>query len=161
MGWVHAAEAFYESLKRIPDSIVPKCTAHQAIELLLRQLQNEPVAPQANDEAVDMLGWLELAMDDSPVLIVTGFNEGYVPESVTSDVFLPNSLRSRLGLKDNQRRYARDAYALMRDRGWRDADDAWSRLSTEIYPDSDSVIWKNVQEQQKLTSANTPGRRFR
>ena len=55
----------------------------------------------------------------------------------------------------------RNAYALMRDRGWRDADDTWTRLSTDIYPDNDSLVWKNVQEQRSLTSANTPGRRFR
>jgi RecB family exonuclease len=58
------------------------------------------------------LGWLELAMDDTPVLLLTGFNEGFVPESSSSDVFLPNSLRMKLGLRDNRRRYARDAYAL-------------------------------------------------
>ena len=115
-----ATDEFYESLQRIPESIVPNCTAQQAIELLLRQLRSDPVAPQANDEAIEMLGWLELAMDDSPVLILTGFNEGFVPESVTSDVFLPNSLRSELGLKDNKRRYARDAYALLANLNFRE-----------------------------------------
>jgi RecB family exonuclease len=45
-------------------------------------------------------------------LIVSSFNEGYIPSSVNSDVFLPNSLRSQMGLQDNTRRYARDAYAL-------------------------------------------------
>jgi RecB family exonuclease len=45
-------------------------------------------------------------------LIVTSFNEGFVPTSVNSDLFLPNALRKRLKLLDNQRRYARDAYAV-------------------------------------------------
>jgi RecB family exonuclease len=39
-------------------------------------------------------------------------NEGYVPTSVNSDLFLPDALRRQLALLDNRRRYARDAYAL-------------------------------------------------
>jgi hypothetical protein len=39
-------------------------------------------------------------------------NEGVVPTSVNSDLFLPDALRSQLGVDDNARRFARDAYAL-------------------------------------------------
>ncbi|MEZ6124522.1 MAG: PD-(D/E)XK nuclease family protein [Planctomycetaceae bacterium] len=99
-------------LSGVPADVMLNCTAAQAIQFLLREVGETPVAPPANEQAIDLLGWLELAMDDSPVLLLTGFNEGFVPESVSSDVFLPNTLRSRLGLRDNHRRYARDAYAL-------------------------------------------------
>ena len=51
-------------------------------------------------------------MDDAPALVVTGMNEGIVPSSRNSDPFLPNRLRRLLGIEDNDRRYARDAYAL-------------------------------------------------
>jgi hypothetical protein len=61
---------------------------------------------------VELLGWLELPLDDSPVLVLIGFNEGRIPESINADAFMPNSLRTRLELTDNRRRYARDAYAL-------------------------------------------------
>lgn len=101
-----------ELLKTVPAAIMPKCTAAQAIQLILRQVGDIAVPPEGDDNAIDMLGWLELAMDDAPVLMLTGFNEGFVPESITSDVFLPNSFRTKLGLKDNTRRYARDAYAV-------------------------------------------------
>ncbi len=101
-----------EALDRIPAALMPVCTVSQAIQLLLRQVADVTVPPDPDDDAVDLLGWLELPMDDSPELILTGFNEGFVPESITSDVFLPNSLRARLGLLDNHRRYARDAYAV-------------------------------------------------
>jgi ATP-dependent helicase/nuclease subunit B len=66
----------------------------------------------ADADAVELAGWLELPLDDAPALIVCGLNEGYVPSSVNADLFLPDALRSRLGLQDNLRRYARDAYAL-------------------------------------------------
>ena len=59
-----------------------------------------------------MLGWLELPLDDAPALVVTGLNEGNVPASLNSDLFLPNQLRRALDIEDNDRRYARDAYAM-------------------------------------------------
>ncbi len=62
--------------------------------------------------AVDLLGWLELLWEDAPHLVVTGLNDGRVPEAVTGDAFLPEALRGRLGLKTNEARFARDAYLL-------------------------------------------------
>lgn len=100
------------TLAKAPESVVPKCTAAQAIQFVMKQIQDQSIPPAPDDSAIDLMGWLELPMDDSPVMILTGFNEGFVPESITSDVFLPDSFRSRLGLRDNRRRYARDAYVL-------------------------------------------------
>lgn len=62
--------------------------------------------------ALDLLGWLELLWEDSPHLVVTGLNDGRVPETVAGDAFLPEALRRRLGLKTNEARFARDAYLL-------------------------------------------------
>lgn len=62
--------------------------------------------------AVDLLGWLELLWEDAPHLVVTGLNDGRVPEAVAGDAFLPEALRARLGLKTNDARFARDAYQL-------------------------------------------------
>lgn len=86
--------------------------AAEATRLLLRQVESEPIPPTPDQAAIELLGWLELPLDDAPVLIVTGFNDGHVPSFVNSDPFLPNALRRQLGLLDNDRRYARDAYAL-------------------------------------------------
>ena len=94
-----------------PDDLLPVVTASEAIELLLDEIRNTPL-PQEAEDAVELLGWLELPLDDAPALIVTSLNEGFVPESVNSDLFLPNSIRTQLGMLDNRRRYARDAYAL-------------------------------------------------
>lgn len=86
--------------------------AADAIRLLLRQIEDEPIPPVAGHSAIELLGWLELPLDDAPALVVTGFNDGFVPSFINSDPFLPNGLRRQLGLLDNDRRYARDAYAL-------------------------------------------------
>ena len=109
---VTALQDLTEQLRRIPVPVVPLCSASQALQLLLRQIADGTVPPEANEDAIELLGWLELPLDDSPVLVLTGFNEGKVPESINSDAFMPNSLRTRLELTDNRRRYARDAYAL-------------------------------------------------
>ena len=59
-----------------------------------------------------MLGWLELPLDIAESVVVASFNEGAIPESLNGDMFLPNSLRKTLDLTDNERRFARDAYAV-------------------------------------------------
>ncbi len=62
--------------------------------------------------AIDLLGWLELHWDDAPWAIITGMNDGHLPESVVGDAFLPDSLRQAIGIACNSSRFGRDAYLL-------------------------------------------------
>lgn len=101
-----------EEVREIPESVAPTVAAADAIRCVVRRTVGDLVPPEAIENSVELLGWLELAMDDTPVAIVTSFNEGFVPTSLNSDLFLPNELRRRLGLNDNTRRFARDAYAV-------------------------------------------------
>ena len=101
-----------EALRAVPAELQPGVSFRQAAELALLPLQKESLPPPADPRAVELLGWLELALDDAPALVVTSVNEGIVPKSKTADAFLPNELRRHLELDDNDRRYARDAYAL-------------------------------------------------
>lgn len=94
-----------------PDAL-PRVTADGAIAVLLSRLRGLMVPPTSNRAAVELLGYLELPLDDAPRPILVGVNEGAVPSSVATDPLLANSLRRRLGLPDNERRYARDLYAL-------------------------------------------------
>ena len=91
---------------------LPEVTGADAIRMVLGRLEGEKISPPSERGAVELLGWLELPSDDAAVSIVTGFNEGIVPGAVNADLFLPNQLRRELGIEDNDRRYARDAYAL-------------------------------------------------
>ncbi len=100
------------ALQNLPESLAPSVNAAQALRLTLEQLDRQLIPPSQHDEALELLGWLELPLDDAQELIVAGFNEGGVPSSLNSDLFLPNSLRSQLGMTDNTRRLARDVYAL-------------------------------------------------
>jgi len=95
-----------------PEELQPAVDAASAIRHVLDAVALEPLAEALEPTHVEMLGWLELHADLAPALIITTFNEGFIPESVSADAFLPDSLRAKLGLMNNARRYARDAYLL-------------------------------------------------
>ena len=113
--FVGAAGIFRELFKEqlaLPTDILPQVTADEAVELALEFVKSETIPPSADPNAIEILGWLELPLDDAEFLIVTGLNEGIVPRSTSADPFLPNALRQHLGIEDNDHRYAREAYAL-------------------------------------------------
>lgn len=101
-----------EALARIPGGLDVPCDAPAAIRFLLEEAGPTQLPPPPREDAVEMMGWLELHLDDAPVTVVTGVNEGSLPESVRGDVFLPDRLRGVLGLEDNAQRLARDLYRM-------------------------------------------------
>jgi ATP-dependent helicase/nuclease subunit B len=118
----HADAALHETMRKIVEACeqsgsIPEAldtaslTAADAFQVALGPLAEEYLPPPADADAVEILGWLELPLDDSKALIVTSFNEGFVPKSAGADAFLPDRHRRELGLLHNERRYARDAYA--------------------------------------------------
>ncbi len=98
------------------------------MELLLQFLKRETWFEDRLADAVDLQGWLELFWEDAPHLVITGFNDGLVPEAVVGDIYLPESLaeiliqRREIALKTNRQRLARDAYLLESMCAWRDAE---------------------------------------
>ncbi|MCA9139716.1 MAG: PD-(D/E)XK nuclease family protein [Planctomycetales bacterium] len=86
-------------------------TAGTALETLAGRLSDLRIGRVRQDDDVQIHGWLDLALDDAPAMVVLGLNHPFVPSAVTSDPFLPGSLRTKLRVADNQRRYARDVYA--------------------------------------------------
>jgi RecB family exonuclease len=102
-------------LEEVPRGVaLAALDAAGALELLLRALRGQRVPPapaSALGAAVELVGWLDLPLDDAPALILTGFNEGRVPEGLGAHPFLPGSRRAELGLPDERARLARDVYA--------------------------------------------------
>jgi ATP-dependent helicase/nuclease subunit B len=112
--WEERAEAIRKWLQFIAEAErlfpnLPKSFAQAALE---HSIRNSRVYPTRPPQAHDLLGWLELLWNDAPHLIVAGLNEHSVPESVTGDSFLPESLREQIGLRTTAQRFARDAYLL-------------------------------------------------
>lgn len=90
----------------------PLIEAADELDLLLHLLDREAWVPDRRADDIDLLGWLELPWEDAPHLIITGMNEGLVPESIYGHAFLPDSARKFLGLRHNDTRGARDAFLL-------------------------------------------------
>lgn len=101
------------SANTIPHEVQLPLSSAEWLRWLLRQAGSNQIAEPPSAEAIEMLGWLELLMDDAPALVITGMTLSVVPDAVHGDAFLPNQLRAALGLMDNERRWARDAYSMM------------------------------------------------
>ncbi|HEX4131856.1 MAG TPA: PD-(D/E)XK nuclease family protein [Pirellulales bacterium] len=112
---VAACDAIAKALRQhqqVCAELAPRVSGSEALRLVLRGLRDERIPPRADPRAIELLGWLELALDDAPALVMVGFNEEVVPRGRTGDLFLPNALRCELGVEDNDQCFARDGYAL-------------------------------------------------
>ncbi|MDR2345408.1 MAG: PD-(D/E)XK nuclease family protein [Planctomycetaceae bacterium] len=100
-------------INKIPKELLPKMTFFETINFQLSLLNSEFISPYPDDDAIDMIGWLEAATDDAELLIVTGLNDGFIPSYVIADAFLPDKIRLELKMIDNKRRHARDIYTII------------------------------------------------
>ncbi len=104
-----------EEIERLPRSLgAQETAAADAIELLLETARGGSIAPApaaAGAAELEMLGWLELPLDTARALVVTGFQDGRVPDVRRDDPFLPDGARRKLGLPSADDRVARDVYA--------------------------------------------------
>ena len=81
-------------------------------QLLAQAIRAEAMQKPAEPDAVTLNGWLEAPWLPGGDLLLSGLIEGRLPQSIDGDPFLPDSIRPELGLNDNTRRLARDAYLL-------------------------------------------------
>lgn len=99
------------TLFSVGSSLCVELSVEEAFELLKEQLSSITLA-STTSQCVEIVGWLELLLERAPSLLITGMNEGVVPEPVETEMFLTSSLRSALGIAGNAHREARDRYAL-------------------------------------------------
>ncbi len=101
----HARE-FAAAAKAI-NTLIDECGDDYS--LLAFRLAEETFSLEIDEgDAVITDGWMELPYLDADELVIVGFQEGCVPESIVGHPFLPDSLRTRLGLTDNAAKEARD-----------------------------------------------------
>lgn len=102
-------------IERLPGALGRSpATAAEALDLVTAISRGESIPPPPsapNEPEIELLGWLELPLDDARALVVTGFQEGFVPRARRDDPFLPDGLRRRLGLPCGDDGVARDVYA--------------------------------------------------
>ena len=93
----------------IDECLVSEQSNNLPMELFARRLKEASYSLEPDEGDVILTdGWLELPFVDAEELVITGFNEGRVPESVVGHAFLPDRLRCGLGLIDNEARTERD-----------------------------------------------------
>ena len=105
---VAAAEKIRELKRETATDAIPVRWRGLVFSKLLKRAAYmlEPLAP--NILAAN--GWLEVPWCDEDELVIAGFNEGCVPESVVGHPFVPDSLRHSLGLVTNEMRAMRDSF---------------------------------------------------
>ena len=112
---IKACEAIYQSLgnqRQVPPEFKTSTSASQALEWAIQAAAETRVVSPPTPNAIELAGWLDLALDDVPMMVITSMNDEHVPASEVGHQFLPNELCRQLGILDNDRRYARDMYAL-------------------------------------------------
>ena len=101
-----AAEALNDLMDECFDADVPEALVW---ELFARRLDEATYSLEPDEGDVVLTdGWLEVPYLDADELLIAGFCEGSVPESVVGHAFLPDALRRGLGLVDNESRARRD-----------------------------------------------------
>jgi hypothetical protein len=89
----------------------PPVRLTEAIELLTSEVMGETLALDTGADAIEVIGWLELPLDDAPRLIVAGLDETSASAAFIGSLLSP-PLRRSLGLQDSETLYARDLYYL-------------------------------------------------
>ena len=105
--------AVFEKCDRLPKQALPRMSASEAISFIIQEIAATPIppdAPKVSTPTIELLGWLELALDEAPALILTGMNNEIVPTMLNYPEWLPESLREDLGIDRRDRRFTRDAY---------------------------------------------------
>lgn len=99
----------FENLSQTLDTPVDPITA---VELLSARISEVALPDHASARKIEILGWLDLALDDAPAMVVCGLNHPFLPEAAASDPFLPTTVQRSLSQRINDRRYARDVHAM-------------------------------------------------
>lgn len=103
---------FLKGVSALNPALDMECSGGVAIEMLTNRLGFLRILETPQSDEIDILGWLDLALDDAPALVVNGFNHPFVPSVAAANSFLPSELRLKLSTDLNDRRYARDLYSM-------------------------------------------------
>lgn len=100
------------SWAELPAALAPIVDGWTAMTLLAERTGRLSVPLPRRRGEIDVLGWLELHLDDAPVLILAGAHEGRLPRPVPRESMglMPDSLRAELGIVDGRAFACRDAY---------------------------------------------------
>ena len=102
-----AGDREFAAAAEVVSALISECGDDRDLLALRLDEATYSLEPDAGETIVTD-GWMELPFVDADEVVVVGFQEGCVPESVVGHPFLPDSLRHKLGLPDNAYKEARD-----------------------------------------------------
>ena len=157
------------SIKSITQHSIELATAYDQLELevslveFLGQLLDSlailsiPSTPKA--DAITISGWLDAPWSTHPYVILTSVNEGIIPTTSNTELFIQDQTRMALGLLNNQRRLARDAYALALLRHSRHLTAISKRTTTQgdPLPISRLLLHGSIEQQARLVKQFSSG----
>ncbi|HRU01069.1 MAG TPA: PD-(D/E)XK nuclease family protein, partial [Victivallales bacterium] len=103
-----------ESINEIKGSALEKSNLpiEEKFYIFLNDIARKTLYSEIKKGAIPLSGWLEAQFDNSNEIILCGVNEGFLPESLSGHVFLPDSVREKIGLRNNKQRFTRDIYLM-------------------------------------------------
>ena len=112
--FIAASELIENTLRELASDVISRLGIEKAnaLQMLLQRLSPQRYFVERQGALIDLEGWLELPWNPARLMIVTGMNDGFVPDGQLSDVFLPDTLRKQLNLRCDADRLARDAYLM-------------------------------------------------
>ncbi len=108
---VELMEDTFRELREFPDGKM-RLDKNRLNNIFFRRLRDQVYHRERAGEILDLQGWLELPWTDTKVLFIAGLNEEFVPGGSLGNVFLPDSLRKVLSLRDDLSRFSRDVFLL-------------------------------------------------
>lgn len=117
--WRHAARMLTGRLREaaaLVTSSAISCQPEFALALLSYFVEKQSAGAlggaMENDHAITLRGWRELCFARESRIILAGMHDGYVPERMPADAYLPNAYRSFLSMTSDTTRCARDSFLL-------------------------------------------------
>ena len=112
--FIAASGLIDDTLRELAGDVISRLGIEKenSLEMLLQRLSTQRYFVERKGAVIDLEGWLELPWNGARLMIVTGVNDGFVPDGHLSDVFLPDTLRKQLNLRCDADRLARDAYLM-------------------------------------------------
>jgi len=105
------AEECYRELERLGQGLPEQVAKYvDFAQEYLRRLEKGSIGESREQVHVEALGWLELAFESAPYMMISGLNEGVLPNTELGNTWLPESLREMLGMKTNADRVAHDIF---------------------------------------------------
>lgn len=84
----------------------------EAVEIIIEAAEKIKIPPAKSSRSVALLDWMEIFWAPQAHIILADMNDGIVPQKVSDNFFIPDSIKQRLNIRDSKMRHCRDAWML-------------------------------------------------